>query len=699
MWPDALDRLVRQARARVRLRGLAVGVAAGALAALLVLAPIWRGATTPRTGGIAAAAIVLGATLLAWWRTRSSRRAIAAVVERRTPEFRNLLVTSAELADHPDRARPVMRELVWADAARVAGTVDVASLLPLGRSLALVAGAIGAWAVAGVIVTRVWPMSPAVAIASGQGDAAVLDVTVRVVSPAYSGIAPAALRNPDHVDALAGSQLEFDVEGQAASIIVIDAANASHALSSRAAGRFAGSVTAATDTYLAIEPVSAAGVAGPRRLVTLSVRPDAPPIVRITAPAKDMYVGDTSRSIDVTATADDDLAVRSLRLVYTKVSGSGENFTFTEGEAPLQLGKPSDRSWTGQGRLALATLGLAPGDTLVYRAVATDSRPNRAPVESDAFIVQVLSPGDVALEGFSTGDDREKYALSEQMIIVKTEQLHAKKSKLSSEDLTDEAMGLSAMQRSVRAEFVFMLGGELEDIEAEAAATASTDLNEENEAAGEQDLLAGRMQNRGRQDVLTAIRRMSDAATSLAVADTSAALVHERAAVLALQRAFTKSRLILRTMNVRERIDPTRRLTGDAKGEGSWRRSPSEPEAAPRVASLRRALDRLTELAGRSTFSAGDRTRLSTVAESILQVDPGSAALRQAASRVVAAADAVASGRDSAQVHELVTTAAIDLSTMIREALRAEAQRAGDPAAAPLAGALADRLRRGGGQQ
>ena len=469
MWPDALDRLVRQARARVRVRGLAVGVAAGALAALPVLVPIWRGAMTPRTGGIAAAVMVLGATLLAWWRTRSSRGAIAAVVEHHTRDFRNLLVTSAELAEHPDRAQPVMREVVWDDAARVAGTIDVAALLPLGRSMALVAGAIGAWLLAGVILTRVWPMSPAVAIASGQGDAAVLDLTVRVVSPAYSGIAPASLRNPEHIDALAGSQLEFDVEGQAASMAILDAANASHALSSRSAGRFAGTVAAATDTYLAIEPVSAAGVAGARRLVTLTVRPDAPPAVRITAPAKDMYVGDTSRTIDVTATAEDDLGVRSLRLVYTKVSGSGENFTFTDGEAPLQLGKPSDRSWTGQGRLALATLGLAPGDTLVYRAVATDSLPNRAPVESDAFIVQVLSPSDIAMEGFSTGDDREKYALSEQMIIVKTEQLHAKRGTLSNEALTDEAMGLSAMQRSVRAEFVFMLGGELEDIEAEAA--------------------------------------------------------------------------------------------------------------------------------------------------------------------------------------------------------------------------------------
>lgn len=244
-----------------------------------------------------------------------------------------------------------------------------------------------------------------------------------------------------------------------------------------------------------------------------------------------------------------------------------------------------------------------------------------------------------------------------------------------------------------------MLGGELEDIEAEAAATATVDLNEENEAAGEQDLLAGRMQNKGRQDVLVAIRKMSEAATSLAVTDTTTALVAERAAVAALQRAFTKSRLILRTMNVRERIDPTRRLTADAKGEGSWRRPASDPAVMPKVVALRAALDRLPEFAGRSTFGPAERARLSAVAESILQVDPASQVVRQAASRITAAADAVAAGRDAKQVTDLVTAAAVDLSTMLREALGAEAERPVDPAAASLGGALVDRLRRGGGQR
>jgi hypothetical protein len=191
---------------------------------------------------------------------------------------------------------------------------------------------------------------------------------------------------------------------------------------------------------------------------------------------------------------------------------------------------------------------------------------------------------------------------------------------------------------------------------------------------------------------------MSEAATSLAVADTTTALVAERAAVAALQRAFTKSRLILRTLSVRERIDPTRRLTGDAKGELAWRREQADVASDPGLAQLRRALDALTDLAGRSSFSAGDRARLTAVAESILQSRPGADANRNAASRVVAAADAVAAGRGADRVAELISAAAVDVSAMVRQQLKDSPQRPVDPVAASLAGALADHLRRGGGR-
>src|SRR6185295_10183979 len=98
-------------------------------------------------------------------------------------------------------------------------------------------------------------------------------------------------------------------------------------------------------------------------------------------------------------------------------------------------------------------------------------------------------------------------------------------------------------QRKVRAEFVFMLGGELAD--APDANASLTDLNEEKEAEGEQDILAGRNANAGHIALLRAIRAMSRAATSLNVAEPTTALPYERTALTNLESAFSHARILL----------------------------------------------------------------------------------------------------------------------------------------------------------
>jgi hypothetical protein len=86
-------------------------------------------------------------------------------------------------------------------------------------------------------------------------------------------------------------------------------------------------------------------------------------------------------------------------------------------------------------------------------------------------------------------------------------------------DYQREAEGIAAEQRQVRAEFVFMMGGELADFGLD-----TTTLNEEVEAAGEGDLAAGRNANQGRADLIRAIRSMSRAAAHLAGPDLALAL-------------------------------------------------------------------------------------------------------------------------------------------------------------------------------
>ena len=122
----------------------------------------------------------------------------------------------------------------------------------------------------------------------------------------------------------------------------------------------------------------------------------------------------------------------------------------------------------------------------------------------------------------------------------------------------------------IRAEFVFMLGGEINDEEVEAEQSV--------------ELQAGRLQNRGQRDLRAATIAMSQAEKLLTGANTAEALVAERAAVTALQRAFSRDRYILRALATRSQLDPARRLTGSLADATGWRRVPPrvQPTAARR---------------------------------------------------------------------------------------------------------------------
>src|ERR1043166_6240538 len=96
----------------------------------------------------------------------------------------------------------------------------------------------------------------------------------------------------------------------------------------------------------------------------------------------------------------------------------------------------------------------------VYRALARDGRPGVAPTESDAWIIDITAPGMIAAAGFSMDETENKYALSQQMVILKTERLIAKASSLPPDSVSAQAQLIAAEQRAVRAEFVFMMGGE-----------------------------------------------------------------------------------------------------------------------------------------------------------------------------------------------------------------------------------------------
>jgi hypothetical protein len=419
-----------------------------------------------------------------------------------------------------------------------------------------------------------------------------------------------------------------------------------------------------TDDALVLVALDSAATVLEQRLIGISVVPDLAPRVRITVPGRDLLIPDGNRRLAVTVLAEDDVALTSLRVRFTKVRGNGEQFAFSEGEVPLAITRRSATDWQASGELRLDTLSLEAGDVVVYRAIAADQRPGAAPTESDTWIVEVTAPGAVAAEGFAADEDQDRYALSQQMIIIKTERLLAQRDSLSVEAFERGARTLAAEQRSVRAEFVFMMGGELGEEDNTGAGHLHVD--ESAEAEAEDDIYAGRLANQGRLELTRAIRSMSLAATRLSDVSLADALVEEKRALTYIERALARSRFILRALTQRERVDLSRRLSGTLTAMQPDLRAASEPELSARLQVLRGAIADIAAAAAAPALDAPTRRALQTTASTLVQMAPSDTTLQATSASLI---DAVGSGvpaadrtaRLSAVVGRLIALARAEL--------------------------------------
>lgn len=696
VWPDAAAvRLFLQRASRRRaLIGLLEGAGTGCCAAAVLIAALW---TAGVTGWGAIAAGVLTTAVVAgtgWWRASRASGRVEHDVERRAPGCRNLVITSAELIDQPDRVRPEIGARVCRDAARAVAPLDLGQLFPSRRASVLLAVGVVVLATAIAAASRP-PTPPAALTGDGSGPAgpSIARVIARVEPPDYAGRSDTSVEDPDRIEVLAGSRVHLEISADASSVSV-DTSDTTRSLTRQSTGWFLTEFTATADGFVTLEPVSTTGEAGGQRLIGVSVEPDLAPRVRITAPGRDLFLPDATMRLEVGVEADDDLGLASLAMTYTKVTGSGENFDFATGEVPITVTRGSGRSWTATGVLALDALELEPGDMVVYRGLAADRRPGSLPVESDAFIIEIVAPGEAAAGGFAVDDQRERYALSQRMVIIKTERLIARQASLPQDTLEEEAMLIAAEQRQVRAEFVFMMGGELSEFSDQSDPFM---LHEEDEAHGEADIAAGRLANQGRADLTSAVRWMSNAASALTSANLADALPLEQRALDSLQRAFSKSRYILRTLSERESIDLERRLSGvlTDTARGAVRRP--APWPTPRLDALRAALVGVAALGARPDLNSASGAEAITLAQRVLGIDASDDALQQAAAALIDAARALDAGNPTAG-RDHVQAAAILLATEARSGLSAAPAASASPRNDQLRGALAD-TRRGGGSR
>ncbi len=652
------------------------------------------------------------------WRVRTSPAVIVQRIEHAEPSLRNLLVTANEMGVAHDssigvaqnfspavsgsaaprlHASPHARRRVFAEAATHVSSIDIAAAISRSSAVRAVSVAAVVWLLIGVAAMRVHAYRPGPgAIASQQANelshvavaSGALRVTATIRPPDYTRLAALTLVDPAQLQALEGSALTLTITATGDRVTVAHD-DASRTLTRGAEGQFTDRFVLAKTGFVVVSASD-----GLKRIVPLVVVPDALPVVKLTAPGRDLIYSGGNPRIAFEAHATDDFGVRELVLQYTKVSGAGEQFAFKAGQIPLTISRSSAQDWHGAATRSLADLNLADGDMLVYRAVASDARPGDGTASSDAFFIEISKLGAAAGDAFTLPEEETRYALSQQMLIVKTERLLKQQAGMAAAEVVEAALNLAVEQRMIRAEFVFMLGGEVQDEEVEAE--ESTELQE------------GRQQNRGQRDVRDATQAMSRAGQFLTGAQLTPALAAERAAVAALQRAFSKDRYILRALAVRSQLDLSRRLTGDLSQASDWRRRIADVPANRRTALLQDLLQGLGDLSepeamaraqrrpvdpARSSAGAENdgRSGVLLLAEQALRIDPDSAVLRQASADLQRVADTWLTSTNESRARAIGLIAA-------QVADEAKTGMAAAPAllqsAAPtLRGAFADALR------
>jgi hypothetical protein len=614
-------------RRRFRLASLAAGLVIASAAAGAV---VGGGALTSLSASatrVAASATFLVVTILVALTVRRvwTLPRVARLVEARHGGFDNLLITAEEIAGgRTPELHPSIREAVLVAALERLRLTQPTRVQPLVRPVALGATS---FAVFAALLAAVPDGSAYHAAAPDRPRGAPVlapgDVRVVVTPPSYTSRPAVDHLNPASVTALEMSRVRLEVIEPAGDVSLVgrDGGETRFVPEGEHASL---DLTATSSRPLVVRQRNPSGTAADR-LVHLRVDRDERPVVSMRDPGKDLMFPEGTGQVSVAIEARDDVGLTSLRLLYTRVSGSGETFTFEEGEWPIEITRENGSTWRGRGILALQRLNLQDGDTLVYRAVARDANPNADPASSDTYLIEVGRLAGIASTGFALPEERDRQAISQQMLIIKTERLHSEKDKLTPESFREQAQLLAVEQRMVKAEFVFMTGGEVED--------------EVEEATHAHELAEGRLENSGQVELLTAIREMSRAEARLNAAETAAALEFERAALKALQRAFDRRRYLLRTLPERARIDLTRRLTGELQ---TARSSTSSHDTSTSDADAAQAREVLGELSA----ARNNSSNLTKIASRMLAVAPTDAGIQKAALRLSVVRDA--NGREAA---------------------------------------------------
>jgi hypothetical protein len=396
---------------------------------------------------------------------------------------------------------------------------------------------------------------------------------LRIIPPAYSGLAITDMPGDGPVRMLVNSRLDVTVETTGpVEGAVVEYNGGTIRMRKVEEGQYEGVLPITVSGAFQIRVESQQQSLIPPALVrAVEVYPDAPPAVRIEEPKADLLLKAIPQSpVALRWAAEDDLGLAGVGLKYIRSRGEGDAAKFLNGDLPAaSADRRNSRQWRGTAQLDLGRLGAQPGDTFVFWVEAKDTNPFMNNTGRSGSLVVAISSPELARLNLSDLRPNEiaRFLLSERKIIIDTEKLDRARARMQSADFLHRANEIAADQREFKNSFTSFIkieGGEGENDSSgnlEEKAQAAADERTEVHNHGIPDPPQGAPDHV--RELVLAIRAMWDAEDALSIGDTPKALTSEREALARLKRAQNLVRYIPPIAATHRPVDLKRRYQGE----------------------------------------------------------------------------------------------------------------------------------------
>ena len=464
MSPPALLRQLRQSVQRRRI-GVVLALALPWLLVAVTLAWHWGGGLA----WLLPTAVLVALVISAW---RAVRAIDAAWLSRQLDRQRRDLEDSAALLFVDGAGLPPLAR--WQRARlqqRLAATprADLRGRWPL-RQLAVngsvvIAFAVGVWSWRASTANFIAPASMAEsAHVDRPRHTRIISQRLNVRPPSYTGLPTrheATLEARVAEGSTLGWALRFAPQPASAELLFHDGTRLSL---QRRGEDWTASRQVRMSTLYRLALGSAPPLAG-ARLQRIDVVADQAPQIRVIEPERSLALLENKQAQwSLAFEASDDFGLGAAQLQIILAQGSGENISVRARSLDLH-GTGSTRRRSYRRRLDLAALGFAVGDDLVVRLAISDKRaPTAQTTRSASFILRW--PADAGAEAIGVEAMVRRtlpaYLRSQRQIIVESEALLAKRSKLAGDEYRKRSDEIGVDQRILRLRYGQFLGEESE---------------------------------------------------------------------------------------------------------------------------------------------------------------------------------------------------------------------------------------------